>query len=97
MLENEINFELNKLENKLSNLLEKFDQLKNNIEKLNLEKEDTKVQLSIKNHELKMLKSNKIKSDEDENHDVSKKNKIKEEINKNIKEIDRCINALNHL
>ena len=44
-----------------------------------------------------MLKSNKIKSDEDENHDVSKKNKIKEEINKNIKEIDRCINALNHL
>ena len=93
MLENEIHFELNSLENKLSNLLEKYNELKNKIEKLNLEKEDAEVQLSIKKHELKMFKTNKTWADGNEDY-LNKKIKLKEEINKNIREIDNCIDSL---
>ncbi len=91
MLENEINFELNKLEKKLSSLLENYDKLKNKTDKLKLEKEDIEVQLSLSNYQL----TNKNNLDFDNGEYLEKKNQIKEEINKNILEIDKCINFLN--
>ena len=91
MLENEINFELNKLEKKLSSLLKNYDELKNKMDKLKLEKKDIEVQLSLSNYQL----TNKNNLDFDNGEYLEKKNKIKEEINKNILEIDKCINFLN--
>ena len=91
MLENEINFELNKLEKKLSSLLENYDELKNKIDKLTLEKEDIEVQLSLSNYQLK--KNNNLDYDNEEY--LKKKNQLKKEINNNILEIDKCINLLN--
>ena len=91
MLENEINFELNKLEKKLSSLLENYDELKNKIDKLTLENEDIEVQLSLSNYQLK--KNNNLDYDNEEY--LKKKNQLKKEINNNILEIDKCINLLN--
>jgi len=91
MLENEINFELNKLEKKLSSLLKNYDELKNKMDKLKLEKKDIEVQLSLSNYQL----TNKNNLDFDNGEYLEKKNQIKEEINKNILEIDKCINFLN--
>jgi len=92
MLENEINFEFNNLEQKLLKLLEEYNQLKNKVKKLDDEKEDLIIQLSIKNHEFDSLKRNKILRGED---DKDEKIKLKKEIEKNINEIDNCIALFN--
>ena len=92
MLENEINFEFNNLEQKLLKLLEEYNQLINKVKKLDDEKEDLIIQLSIKNHEFDSLKRNKILRGKD---DKDEKIKLKKEIEKNINEIDNCIALFN--
>ena len=93
MLDNEIQFELKKLENKLSSLLKNYNELKNKIEELNLKNEDQYIKLTLKDFEISKLKNQKQLSVKNESY-LIEKNKLKEELEKNIHEIEKCIESI---
>ena len=93
MLDNEIQFELKKLENKLSNLLKNYNELKNKIEELNLKNEDQYIKLTLKDFEISKLKNQKQLSAKNESY-LIENNKLKEELEKNIHEIEKCIESI---
>ena len=59
MLDNEIQFELKKLENKLSSLLNNYNEIKKKVEELNLKNEDLDIKLTLKDFEISKLKNQK--------------------------------------
>ena len=93
MLDNEIQFELKKLENKLSSLLKNYNKLKNKIEELNLKNEDQYIKLTLKDFEISKLKNQKQLSAKNESY-LIENNKLKEELEKNIHEIEKCIESI---
>ena len=93
MLDNEIQFELKKLESKLYSLLENYNELKNKTEELNQKNEDIYIKLTLKDLEISKLKNQKQLSGKNEDY-LIEKNKLKEELEKNIHEIEKCIESI---
>ncbi len=93
MLDNEIQFELKKLENKLYSLLKNYNELKNKTEELNQKNEDIYIKLTLKDLEISKLKNQKQLSGKNEDY-LIEKNKLKEELEKNINEIEKCIESI---
>ena len=93
MLDNEIQFELKKLENKLYSLLKNYNELKNKTEELNQKNEDIYIKLTLKDLEISKLKNQKQLSRKNEDY-LIEKNKLKEELEKNINEIEKCIESI---
>ena len=93
MLDNEIQFELKKLENKLYSLLKSYNELKNKTEELNQKNEDIYIKLTLKDLEISKLKNQKQLSGKNEDY-LIEKNKLKEELEKNINEIEKCIESI---
>ena len=92
MLDNEIQFELKKLENKLYSLLKNYNELKNKTEELNQKNEDIYIKLTLKDLEISKLKNQKQLSGKNEDY-LIEKNKLKEELERNINEIEKCIES----
>ena len=93
MLDNEIQFELKKLESKLYSLLKNYNELKNKTEELNQKNEDIYIKLTLKDLEISKLKNQKQLSGENEDY-LIEKNKLKEELERNINEIEKCIESI---
>ncbi len=93
MLDNEIQFELKKLESKLNNLLKNYNELKNKTEELNQKNEDIFIKLTLKDLEISKLKNQKQLSGKNEDY-LIEKNKLKEELERNINEIEKCIESI---
>ena len=93
MLDNEIQFELKKLESKLYSLLENYNELKNKTEELNQKNEDQYIKLTLKDFEISKLKNQKQLSAKNESY-LIENNKLKEELEKNIHEIEKCIESI---
>ena len=93
MLNNEIQFELKKLENKLYSLLKNYNELKNKTEELNQKNEDIYIKLTLKDLEISKLKNQKQLSGKNEDY-LIEKNKLKEELERNINEIEKCIESI---
>ena len=93
MLDNEIQFELKKLENKLYSLLKNYNELKNKTEELNQKNEDIYIKLKLKDLEISKLKNQKQLSGKNEDY-LIEKNKLKEELERNINEIEKCIESI---
>tara|TARA_Y100000996_G_scaffold350519_1_gene289584 strand:- start:631 stop:921 length:291 start_codon:yes stop_codon:yes gene_type:complete len=93
MLDNEIQFELKKLENKLSSLLNNYNELKKKVEEINLKNEEMDIKLTLKDFEISKLKNQKQLSNKDATS-LIEKNKLKEELEKNILEIEKCIESI---
>ena len=93
MLDNEIQFELKKLENKLYSLLKSYNELKNKTEELNQKNEDIYIKLTLKDLEISKLKNQKQLSEKNEDY-LIEKNKLKEELERNINEIEKCIESI---
>tara|TARA_B100000700_G_scaffold177366_1_gene196052 strand:+ start:3828 stop:4118 length:291 start_codon:yes stop_codon:yes gene_type:complete len=93
MLDNEIQFELKKLENKLYSLLKNYNELKNKTEELNQKNEDIYIKLTLKDLEISKLKNQKQLSGKNEDY-LIEKNKLKEELERNINEIEKCIESI---
>ena len=93
MLDNEIQFELKKLESKLYSLLKNYNELKNKTEELNQKNEDIYIRLTLKDLEISKLKNQKQLSGKNENY-LIEKNKLKEELERNINEIEKCIESI---
>ena len=93
MLDNEIQFELKKLESKLYSLLKNYNELKNKTEELNQKNEDIYIKLTLKDLEISKLKNQKQLSGKNEDY-LIEKNKLKEELEKNIHEIEKCIESI---
>ena len=93
MLDNEIQFELKKLESKLYSLLKNYNELKNKTEELNQKNEDIYIKLSLKDLEISKLKYQKQLSGKNEDY-LIEKNKLKEELERNINEIEKCIESI---
>ena len=93
MLDNEIQFELKKLENKLYSLLKDYNELKNKTEELNQKNEDIYIKLTLKDLEISKLKNQKQLSVKNEDY-LIEKNKLKEELERNINEIEKCIESI---
>ena len=93
MLDNEIQFELKKLENKLYSLLKSYNELKNKTEELNQKNEDIYIKLTLKDLEISKLKNQKQLSRKNEDY-LIEKNKLKEELERNINEIEKCIESI---
>lgn len=93
MLDNEIQFELKKLESKLSSLLKNYNELKNKTEELNQKNEDIYIKLTLKDLEISKLKNQKQLSGKNEDY-LIEKNKLKEELERNINEIEKCIESI---
>ena len=93
MLDNEIQFELKKLESKLYSLLKNYNELKNKTEELNQKNEDIYIKLTLKDLEISKLKNQKQLSGKNEDY-LIEKNKLKEELEKNINEIEKCIESI---
>ena len=93
MLDNEIQFELKKLESKLYSLLKNYNELKNKTEELNQKNEDIYIKLTLKDLEISKLKNQKQLSGKNEDY-LIEKNKIKEQLEKNINEIEKCIESI---
>tara|TARA_B100000945_G_scaffold138869_1_gene111134 strand:+ start:968 stop:1258 length:291 start_codon:yes stop_codon:yes gene_type:complete len=93
MLDNEIQFELKKLESKLYSLLENYNELKNKTEELNQKNEDIYIKLTLKDLEISKLKNQKQLSGKNEDY-LIEKNKLKEELERNINEIEKCIESI---
>lgn len=93
MLDNEIQFELKKLESKLNNLLKNYNELKNKTEELNQKNEDIYIKLTLKDLEISKLKNQKQLSGKNEDY-LIEKNKLKEELERNINEIEKCIESI---
>ena len=93
MLDNEIQFELKKLESKLYSLLKNYNELKNKSEELNQKNEDIYIKLTLKDLEISKLKNQKQLSGKNEDY-LIEKNKLKEELERNINEIEKCIESI---
>ena len=93
MLDNEIQFELKKLESKLYSLLKNYNELKNKTEELNQKNEDIYIKLTLKDLEISKLKNQKQLSGKNEDYFIEK-NKLKEELERNINEIEKCIESI---
>ena len=93
MLDNEIQFELKKLESKLYSLLENYNELKNKTEELNQKNENIYIKLTLKDLEISKLKNQKQLSGKNEDY-LIEKNKLKEELERNINEIEKCIESI---
>ena len=93
MLDNEIQFELKKLESKLYSLLKNYNELKNKTEELNQKNEDIYIKLTLKDLEISKLKNQKQLSEKNEDY-LIEKNKLKEELERNINEIEKCIESI---
>ena len=93
MLDNEIKFELKKLESKLYSLLKNYNELKNKTEELNQKNEDIYIKLTLKDLEISKLKNQKQLSEKNEDY-LIEKNKLKEELERNINEIEKCIESI---
>ena len=93
MLDNEIQFELKKLESKLYSLLENYNELKNKTEELNQKNEDIYIKLTLKDLEISKLKNQKQLSGKNEDY-LIEKNKLREELERNINEIEKCIESI---
>ena len=93
MLDNEIQFELKKLESKLYSLLKNYNELKNKTEELNQKNEDIYIKLTLKDLEISKLKNQKQLSEKNEEY-LIEKNKLKEELERNINEIEKCIESI---
>jgi|TARA_Y100000996_G_C22525605_1_gene644306 chromosome segregation ATPase len=93
MLDNEIQFELKKLESKLYSLLKNYNELKNKTEELNQKNEDIYIKLTLKDLEISKLKNQKQLSGKNEDY-LIEKNKLKEELERNINEIEKCIESI---
>ena len=93
MLDNEIQFELKKLESKLNNLLKNYNELKNKTDELNQKNEDIYIKLTLKDLEISKLKNQKQLSGKNEDY-LIEKNKLKEELERNINEIEKCIESI---
>ena len=93
MLDNEIQFELKELENKLYSLLKNYNELKNKTEELNQKNEDIYIKLTLKDLEISKLKNQKQLSGKNEDY-LIEKNKLKEELERNINEIEKCIESI---
>ena len=93
MLDNEIQFELKKLESKLYSLLKNYNELKNKTEELNQKNEDIYIKLTLKDLEISKLKNQKQLSGKNEDY-LIEKNKLKEELENNINEIEKCIESI---
>lgn len=93
MLDNEIQFELKKLESKLYSLLDNYNELKNKTEELNQKNEDIYIKLTLKDLEISKLKNQKQLSGKNEDY-LIEKNKLKEELERNINEIEKCIESI---
>jgi len=93
MLDNEIQFELKKLESKLYSLLKNYNELKNKTEELNQKNEDIYIKLTLKDLEISKLKNQKQLSGKNEDY-LIEKNKLREELEKNINEIEKCIESI---
>ena len=93
MLDNEIKFELKKLESKLYSLLKNYNELKNKTEELNQKNEDIYIKLTLKDLEISKLKNQKQLSGKNEDYFIEK-NKLKEELERNINEIEKCIESI---
>ena len=93
MLDNEIQFELKKLESKLYSLLDNYNELKNKTEELNQKNEDIYIKLTLKDLEISKLKNQKQLSGKNEDY-LIEKNKLREELERNINEIEKCIESI---
>ena len=93
MLDNEIQFELKELESKLYSLLKNYNELKNKTEELNQKNEDIYIKLTLKDLEISKLKNQKQLSEKNEDY-LIEKNKLKEELERNINEIEKCIESI---
>ena len=93
MLDNEIQFELKKLESKLHSLLKNYNELKNKTEELNQKNEDIYIKLTLKDLEISKLKNQKQLSGKNEDY-LIEKNKLREELERNINEIEKCIESI---
>ncbi len=93
MLDNEIQFELKKLESKLYSLLKNYNELKNKTEELNQKNEDIYIKLTLKDLEISKLKNQKQLSGKNEDY-LIEKNKLREELERNINEIEKCIESI---
>ena len=93
MLDNEIQFELKKLESKLYSLLKNYNELKNKTEELNQKNEDIYIKLTLKDLEISKLKNQKQLSGKNEDY-LIENNKLKEELERNINEIEKCIESI---
>ena len=93
MLDNEIQFELKKLESKLYSLLKNYNELKNKTEELNQKNEDIYIKLTLKDLEISKLKNQKQLSGKNEDY-LIEKNKLKEDLEKNFNEIEKCIESI---
>ena len=93
MLDNEIQFELKKLESKLYSLLKNYNELKKKTEELNQKNEDIYIKLTLKDLEISKLKNQKQLSGKNEDY-LIEKNKLKEELERNINEIEKCIESI---
>ena len=93
MLDNEIQFELKELESKLYSLLKNYNELKNKTEELNQKNEDIYIKLTLKDLEISKLKNQKQLSGKNEDY-LIEKNKLKEELERNINEIEKCIESI---
>tara|TARA_Y100001954_G_C15418574_1_gene411052 strand:- start:136 stop:426 length:291 start_codon:yes stop_codon:yes gene_type:complete len=93
MLDNEIQFELKKLESKLNSLLKNYNELKNKTDELNQKNEDIYIKLTLKDLEISKLKNQKQLSGKNEDY-LIEKNKLKEELERNINEIEKCIESI---
>ena len=93
MLDNEIQFELKKIEDKLSDLLNNYNEIKKKVEELNLKNEDLDIKLTLKDFEISKLKNQKQLSNKDVTY-LMEKNKLKEELEENILEIEKCIQSI---
>ena len=93
MLDNEIQFELKKLESKLYSLLKNYNELKNKTEELNQKNEDIYIKLTLKDLEISKLKNQKQLSGKNEDY-LLEKNKLREELERNINEIEKCIESI---
>ncbi len=93
MVDNEIQFELKKLENKLSTLLSNYNELNKKIKELSLKNEDLYIKSTLKDFEMSKLKNQKQLSNINE-PSLVEKNKLKQELEKNIHEIEKCIESI---
>ncbi len=93
MLDNEIQFELKKLESKLNSLLKNYNELKKKTDELNQKNEDIYIKLTLKDLEISKLKNQKQLSGKNEDY-LIEKNKLKEELERNINEIEKCIESI---
>ena len=74
-------------------MLNNYNELKKKVEKINLKNEEMDIKLTLKDFEISKLKNQKQLSNKDATS-LIEKNKLKEELEKNILEIEKCIESI---